>query len=165
MLQAYGDSLMNMPVVYHWYNMFQDGWENVVDELREGRPRTARNEVLWNTVAVVIWGVAQCLNISVGSAFPILHDNCHVWNIIMYRKRKVHSHYSRMQQKYQLNKKLFQKFFRIKFRTKNTVDAYVCPIPPPPHSGTRDDPFSNRWSSQKLIYLIYGNIFYTFFKS
>ncbi len=29
--QAYGDSLMNMPSFYHWYNGLQDGWESVVN--------------------------------------------------------------------------------------------------------------------------------------
>ncbi len=83
MLQAYGDSLMSMPIFYNCYNMFQEDRESVLDESWEGWPRTARNEVLWNTVAVIVQEnqritvceLAQCLNIPVGSAFAILHDN------------------------------------------------------------------------------------------
>ncbi len=74
---------MSVPTFYHWYTVFRDGWESVVDELWEGQPSTARNKVLQNTVAVIVrkdWRItvrelAQCLNFSIGTPFDILHDD------------------------------------------------------------------------------------------
>ncbi len=67
--------------------MFQN--ESVVDRLWEGRPSTARNKNFWNTVAILAWEdrritiheLAYCLNILVGSAFPILHDDLQLWSV------------------------------------------------------------------------------------
>ncbi len=66
--QAYGDSLMNMPMFYHWYNVFQNGRVRVV-EPREGRPSTARNEVLLNTVSLSYKKTKESL-------FVNLHNIC-----------------------------------------------------------------------------------------
>ncbi len=84
--QAYGDRVMSMATFYRWYNLFREGREGVEDEPREGRPSTARTEVLKNTADVIVREdrritvreLAQRLNISVGSAFAILHDDLHM---------------------------------------------------------------------------------------
>ncbi len=76
-------SLMSMPMFHHWYNAFRDGRESAEDELWERQPSAACNEVLQNTANVIIQKdrrisvceLAQCLNISVGGAFAILHDD------------------------------------------------------------------------------------------
>ncbi len=85
--QAYGDSLMTMPMFYHWKYVFQNGRESVVDEPWERRPSKARDEVLQNTTAIIVqedWRITvckltQCSNISVDSAFAISHDNVQMW--------------------------------------------------------------------------------------
>ncbi len=79
--QAYSDSPTKMPMFYHWYNVFWDGWGSVADEPQEGWPSTACNGVLQNTVAVLIQDrritvheLAQCLYILVGRVFSIFQD-------------------------------------------------------------------------------------------
>ncbi len=83
MLQAYGDGLVSMPTFYLWYEAFWDGRENVVNEQWERWPSKAHNEVLQNTAAIIIredrritvYELAQHLNITVGKAFTILHND------------------------------------------------------------------------------------------
>lgn len=80
---VYGEDVMNQVTFYKWYKAFKEGRENITDEPREGRPSTSRSEVLKNTAAAIVSEdrritvreLAATLDISVGSAFSILHDD------------------------------------------------------------------------------------------
>ena len=42
--KAYGSTAMSRAIVYWWYARFQDGREDVKDDVRSGRPSTARSD-------------------------------------------------------------------------------------------------------------------------
>lgn len=81
--KVYGEDVMNQVTFYKWYKAFEEGRESIADEPREGRPSTSRTEVLQNTAAAIvredrrmtIRELAACLDISIGSAFSIMHDD------------------------------------------------------------------------------------------
>ncbi len=82
---------MSMPSFYPWCNVFRDGCESVVDKPWEWWPSTACNKVLWNTATIIMGGdwritiavcnLTQCLNILIGGAFTVLHDNLQIWGM------------------------------------------------------------------------------------
>ena len=42
--KAYGSAAMSRAIVYRWYARFRDGREDVNDDVRSGRPSTARTD-------------------------------------------------------------------------------------------------------------------------
>lgn len=81
--RVYGERVMSQVTFYRWYKAYQEGRERVEDDPREGRPSTSRNSALINTADVIIREdrritvreLAGYLNVSVGSAFAIMHDD------------------------------------------------------------------------------------------
>ncbi len=40
--KVYGESAVHHATVFHWYNVFSEGWELIRDEQRSGRPTKTR---------------------------------------------------------------------------------------------------------------------------
>ena len=55
--QVYGDNAMSDGMVKKWVRMFNEGWENVHDEVRSGRPSLVNDDGnKWTTTrTAVIW--------------------------------------------------------------------------------------------------------------
>ncbi len=132
--QAYGDSFMSMPTFCHWYNAFRDNWESVVDEQWEEWPSAACNEVLQSIIVVIVredWRItvcelAQCLKISVGSAFAILHDDLQMrlvscrWVLCLLTQEQMAHHVAVCNKLYTQ----FQSEGETKFRNVINLDEY-----------------------------------------
>jgi len=79
---AYGESTLSKKNVYKWYNLFQEGRENVNDEPRSGRPSTSKTDenvqevkkIVFKNRRITIREIADDLNISFGSCQSILTD-------------------------------------------------------------------------------------------
>ena len=44
--QVYGDNAMSDGMVRKWVRMFNEGWENVYDEARSGRPSLVNDDLV-----------------------------------------------------------------------------------------------------------------------
>jgi transposase len=42
--KVYGDEAMSLPRVYEWHKRFREGWDNVHDDERTGRPPTSTDD-------------------------------------------------------------------------------------------------------------------------
>ncbi|VEN42596.1 unnamed protein product [Callosobruchus maculatus] len=80
---AYGEATLNQSNVYRWYKMFSEGRKDVNDEERAPRPSTSTTDenidkvkkiVLANR-RITVTGVAEDLNISIGSCHSILTND------------------------------------------------------------------------------------------
>jgi hypothetical protein len=77
MSPQYGDNALSRRVVYEWIEMFKNGRTSVTDAERSGHPTTAttaQNEELGKNRRVMVDEIAK-LNISIGSAYSVVHDN------------------------------------------------------------------------------------------
>ena len=78
----YGDRCMSHTQVYEWTEKFKNGVTSVEDSPRPGPAFTAVTEdniaavenVVWENRCVTVKEVASVLDISVGSAHHIIHD-------------------------------------------------------------------------------------------
>jgi len=79
----YGDKVLSRRIVYEWIEMFENGCTSVTDAERSGRPATAtttRNEertieLIRENRRITVEEVARRLNVSVGSAYSLIHDS------------------------------------------------------------------------------------------
>ena len=78
----YGDKALPRSTVYLWLKHFKNGRTRVPDEGRSGRPVTsttanniaAAERLILNDRRVSVMEIAQALDISVGSAYDIIHS-------------------------------------------------------------------------------------------
>jgi len=83
MCAQYGDKVLSGRIVYEWTEMFENGRTSVTDAERSGRPATAtttRNEeitleLIRENRRIIVEEVAGRLNVSVGSAYSLIHDS------------------------------------------------------------------------------------------
>ena len=83
MCAQYGDKVSSRRIVYEWIEMFENGRTSVKDAERSGRPATAtttRNEertleLIHENRRITVEEVAGRLNVSVGSAYSLIHDS------------------------------------------------------------------------------------------
>jgi histone-lysine N-methyltransferase SETMAR len=83
MCAQYGDKVLSHTIVYEWIEMFENGRTSVTDTERSGRPATAtttRNEertleLIRENRRLTVEEVAGRLNVSVGSAYSLIHDS------------------------------------------------------------------------------------------
>ena len=83
MCAQYGDKVLSRRIVYEWIQMFENGHTSVMDAERSGRPATAtttRNEertleLICENRRITVEEVAGRLNVSVGSAYSLIHDS------------------------------------------------------------------------------------------
>ena len=83
MCVQYGDKILSRRIVYEWNEMFKNGRTSVSDAERSGRPATAtttRNEertleLIRENRRITVEEVAGRLNVSVGSAYSLIHDS------------------------------------------------------------------------------------------
>jgi transposase len=79
----YGDDAVSCRVVYVWIEMFKIGHTGVTHAERSDRPAaatTAQNEerareLIFQNRIVMVDEIAKQLNISIGSAYSVVHDN------------------------------------------------------------------------------------------
>ena len=79
----YGDKVLSLRIVYEWTEMFENGRTSVTDAERSGCPATAtttRNEertleMIRENRRITVEEVAGRLNVSVGSAYSLIHDS------------------------------------------------------------------------------------------
>ena len=83
MCAEYGDKVLSRGIVYEWIEMFENDHTSVTDAERSGRPATAttkRNEertmeLIHENRRITVEEVAGRLNVSVGSAYSLIHDS------------------------------------------------------------------------------------------
>jgi len=105
MCAQYGDKVLSRRIVYEWIEMFENGRTCVTDAERSGRPATATTtkneertlELIRENRRITVEEVAGRLNVSVGSAYSLIHDSlkfsklCAMWvpkELTEERKRK-----------------------------------------------------------------------------
>jgi len=85
----YGDKVLFRRIVYEWIEMFENGHTSVMDAERSGRPATAtttRNkertlELIRENRRITVEEYAGRLNVSVGSAYSLIHDSLKFSNV------------------------------------------------------------------------------------
>jgi len=83
MCAQYGNKILSRRIVYEWIEMFENGCTSVTDAERSGRPATAtttRNEertaeLIRENRRLTFEEVAGRLNVSVDSAYSLIHDS------------------------------------------------------------------------------------------
>ena len=79
--QVYGDNAMSDGMVRKWVRMFNEGWENVHNEVRSGRPSLVQaDELNKEDYEHCILGQTRC---PLGTMFAPRHNNklcCLLWN-------------------------------------------------------------------------------------
>jgi len=83
MCTQYGDKVLSCRIVYEWIEIFENGRTSVTDAERSGHPATAttmRNkertlELVRENRRITVEEVAGRLNVSVGSAYLLIHDS------------------------------------------------------------------------------------------
>jgi len=83
MSAQYGNKVLSRRIVYEWIEMFKNGRMSVTDAERSERPATAtttRNEegtleLIHENRRMTFEEIAGRLNVSVGSAFSLIHDS------------------------------------------------------------------------------------------
>jgi hypothetical protein len=82
-LYQYRDSALSHRVVYEWIRMFKNGHMSVSDAEHSGHPTTATTaqneerarELNLQDRRATVDKIAKQLNISIGSAYSVVHDN------------------------------------------------------------------------------------------
>ena len=83
MCAQYGDKVISRGIIYEWLEMFENGRTILTDAERSGHPATAmttRNEertleLICENRRITLEEVAERLNVSVGSAYSLIHDS------------------------------------------------------------------------------------------
>jgi len=82
MCAQYRDKVLSCRIVYEWTEMFKNGRTSVTDAEHSGRPATATNtrnertmELIRENRRITVEEVAGRLNVSVGSAYSLIHDS------------------------------------------------------------------------------------------
>ena len=83
MSAQYGDKVFSYRIVYEWNEMFENGGMSLTDAEHSGLPATAtttRNEertleLFHENRRIIVVDVAGRLNVSVGSAYCLIHDS------------------------------------------------------------------------------------------
>jgi len=83
MCAQYGDKVLSCRLVYEWIEMFENSHTSVTDPERSGRPATATTtrieertlELIHEERRITVEEVAGRLNVSVGSAYSLIHDS------------------------------------------------------------------------------------------
>jgi transposase len=83
MCAQYGDNALSRRVVYEWIEMFKNIRTSVTDAERSGHPTTATTaqneerarELSLQNRRVMVSEIAKQLNISIASAYSVVHDN------------------------------------------------------------------------------------------
>jgi len=83
MCAQYGDKVLSHRIVYEWIEMFENGRMSVTGAEHSRRPATAtttRNEkrtleLIRENRRITVEEVAERLNVSVGSAYSLIHDS------------------------------------------------------------------------------------------
>ena len=94
---VYKDDALKKSCVYKWIERFRDGREAVEDDEGRGRPTTSKNneriDVVRNLVKedgqLIVYQIAETVNIAVGSAHSILHDDLCLSKLSVQWVRKV----------------------------------------------------------------------------
>jgi len=87
--EAYGDATLSRTMVFKWHKALKEGWENVKDDPRSGRPILSTN---YQNVEVVRAAMAKDRRMSVrmiaeetsldkNAVHRILTDHLHMWKI------------------------------------------------------------------------------------
>jgi transposase len=85
MCAQYGGNALSHRIVYEWTEMFKNGSRSVNDAQHSGRPTTAtttqneeraREQILQNR-RLTVDEITKQLNISIRSAYSVVHDNHH----------------------------------------------------------------------------------------
>ena len=79
---AFDEAIMSRTQVQLWYNQFEDGWEDVNDDVRPGRPSKSTNvkndkavkQMIIDDRRITIREVADDISISLGSCQGIFTD-------------------------------------------------------------------------------------------
>jgi len=79
----YGDSCLSQGRMYEWVERFWNGWQNVNDEHRSGRPVSVASDTVKQWVEqqihdyrqVTVDEIAAAFNMSHGSAYSIVHND------------------------------------------------------------------------------------------
>jgi hypothetical protein len=83
MCAQYGDNALSHRFVYEWIEMFKNGRTSVTDAECSGHPTTATiaqneegaRELILQNRRVTVDKITKQLNISIGSAYSVVHDN------------------------------------------------------------------------------------------
>jgi len=83
MCAQYGDKVFSRRIVYEWTEMFENGRMSLMDAERSGLPATAMTtknekrtvELIHENRRITIEQVAGRLNVSVRSAYSLIHDS------------------------------------------------------------------------------------------
>jgi len=83
MCAQYGDKVLSHRIVYEWIEIFENGCTSVTDAEHSGRPATATTtkneertlELIRENRRITLEEVAGRLNVSVGSAYSLIHDS------------------------------------------------------------------------------------------
>jgi hypothetical protein len=83
MCAQYGGNAVCRGVVYEWIEMFKNGCMSVTDAEHSGHPTTATaaqneeqaRELILQSRRVTVDKMAKQLNISIGFAYSVMHDN------------------------------------------------------------------------------------------
>jgi hypothetical protein len=83
MCAQYGDNARSHRIVYEWIEMFKNGRTSVTDAECFGHPTTATTaqneerarELILRNRRVVVDETTKQLNISIGSAYSVVHDS------------------------------------------------------------------------------------------
>jgi hypothetical protein len=83
MCAQYRNNALSFRVVYEWFETFKNGHMSVTDADSLGYPITATTtqneerarELILHNRRVMIHEIAEQLNISIGSAYSVMHDN------------------------------------------------------------------------------------------
>jgi len=89
MCAQYGNKVLSHRIVYEWIEMFENGRTSVTDAKRSRCPATAmttRNEeraleLIRENRRITVEEVAGRLNVSVGSAYSLIHDSLKFSNV------------------------------------------------------------------------------------
>ena len=89
MCAQYGDKVLSCRLVYEWIEMFENSHTSVTDPERSGRPATATTtrieertlELIHEERRITVEEVAGRLNVSVGSAYSLIHDSLNFSNV------------------------------------------------------------------------------------
>ena len=91
MSTVHGATCFSRKNVYKWAKLFKEGRRSVEDEDRPGRPTEVRspeviksvNDLIQSNRRVTVDDIARTLNLSVGTALKIVHDDCPVHSCLV----------------------------------------------------------------------------------
>jgi len=78
--EAYEEVTMSRNMVFRWYKAFKEGWENVKDESRSGRPISSTNaqNVVWSMVMKDHRVSVRMIADQTGLGYQIITDFLHM---------------------------------------------------------------------------------------